>query len=283
MKSSGVLIEVLQKGVVVLEILADHPEGLSLHEIVAQTKMVKSSVWRLLDTWERLGYANRNPEGKHVLGVAAIELARKVARRHRLVELTHSLLAKLHEQTRESVYLGIYREGRVVLIDAIESTHALRVVVDLGEQCHLHASAQGRCVAAYLEPESLKDKLRSSGMRKLTSKTKVDPQTLAGRLEEVRREGLAINWEETVEGAVCLGAPVFAGRNGQVLGSLGLSIPVSRAAGTDLSRFASLMKEIAAEMSEALGGMSGEPDALSREMAVRIPAEIPAGRRAAKH
>jgi len=90
-----------------------------------------------LATWERLGYVTRLGAGSHQLGLAALELARKIGGRNRLTELSQSILRRLQSQTGESVYLGIYRKGRVILVNAFESRHPLRVVIDFGEQCHL--------------------------------------------------------------------------------------------------------------------------------------------------
>lgn len=264
-------IEVLCKGVRLLELLAGFPDGLPLHEIARKTRLAKSSAWRLLSTWEQTGYVTRIGAGDYALGLGAIALARKVGQRHRVVELSHGVLARVHRLTQESVYLALYRDGRVVLIDAIESTHALRVVVDLGEQCYLHASAQGRAVAAFLQPEALAEHLRAAGMRRVNERTDTSPEVLAARLAEARELGYAVNLEETVQGAVCVGVPFFAGPDGGVLGSIGLSVPVARVNSETIPRCVQVLREAAAGLDQILAGMGVEPDALSRGSAQLLP------------
>ncbi|MBC8165204.1 MAG: IclR family transcriptional regulator [Bryobacteraceae bacterium] len=257
-------VEVLQRGIRILEVLAEHPQGVTLSSLAAETGLPKSSVHRLLATWEQLRYVVRLGGGIYQLGLAALELTRKVSGRNHLTQLTQSQLRRLQSQTGESVYLALYRNGRVILVDAVESSHPLRVVVDLGERCFLHASAQGLCVAAWLEPDRLRELLQQQGTPRLTPKTDTDPATLKRRLLEVRERGYAINFEQTVEGSICLGAPLFAGREGAVLGSVGLSIPTPRASPERVTKCVELLTNAARELTELMADLVPEPDAVPR-------------------
>lgn len=255
------VVEVLQKGVAILGILAEAPAGLTLAELTAASGQAKSSAHRLLRTWEALGFVERSRGGGYQLGLAALELARKMGRRSRLVEVSRQTLLQIQRVTGESVYLAVYRSGRVVLIDAIEGVHPLRVVVDLGEQCYLHASAQGRAIAAYLDPEALAAILASTGLERITPKTNTDPAALEQSLDECRRLGYSINWEETVEGSVCIGVPCFAGADGPVIASIGISVPVSRANETHRALCTETAVAAARNLSRALIDIPAEPEA----------------------
>jgi DNA-binding IclR family transcriptional regulator len=202
--------------------------GLSLQNVAGALKLPKSSTHRLLTTWTQLGYVERLSSGRFRLGFRIVELGRRLARGTSIVERARSALIQLHQQFDESVYLGLYRGGKVILVDAIESTKPLRVAVDLGEKCWLHASAQGRCVAAWLSEQRLEE-LLAAGLPKITRHTIQDRARLSDILASIRANGYCINLEETVEGSVCLGAPYFAGCDGPVLGSLGIAIPSSSA------------------------------------------------------
>ena len=257
-------VEVLSRAVRLLEVLAEAPQGAALHQLSRETGLAKSSAHRLLSHWERLGYVMRTGSGLYQLGLAALELARKVNKRNRLVELSHTLLRRLQSETGESVYLGIYRKGRVILVDGVESFHALRVVVDLGEQCYLHASAQGRAVAAWLQPERVRELIREHGLPKVTAKTQVAPGLFERRIAEAREFGYVINWEETVEGSVCTAAPFFAGKEGAVLGSIGISIPTPRAVEQHVQKCLQSLVRTTDELTATLGEITPEPDARAR-------------------
>lgn len=257
-------IAVVSKATAVLELLAGHPGDLSLHEISKRLALPKSSAYRLLITWEKLGYVERNRlSGNYRLGFRTIELSRKVAGQNRIAERSRAMLADLHERFRESVYLGIYRYGRVIMVDVLPSPQAVRVVADLGEQCYLHASALGTSVAAYLREEKLREILSRTGMPKLTRNTNVSISRLCVNLAEIRRRGYAINHEETVEGAICIGAPFFAG-DSAVLGAAAISIPVCRATGTLRKAVSAALIHAVSKLSAQLAGFGVEPDTLPR-------------------
>lgn len=257
------LADVLTKAMKILTLLADFPCGLSLADITRRTAIPKTAAHRLLITWEHLGYVQHHRSGHFLLGSSAHDLSRKVSRRNLVADTARPLLERLQRGTGESVFVALYRAGSVMLIDGLESQHPLRVVVDLGSPCYLHASAQGRAVAAYLEPSRLAELILSNGLQKITAATRTEPSIFMERLAEVRRYGYAINWEETVEGSVCLGAPFFAGVGGPVLGSLGVSIPVNRATEAHLQVSVGILKTVTRCLSEMLVEVAAEPDASS--------------------
>src|SRR5262245_41759911 len=74
MKSDPPMVEVMEKAVRVLELLAVYPQGATLQLITSETGIPKSSVHRLLTTWERLRYVTRLGGGCYQLGLAALEL-----------------------------------------------------------------------------------------------------------------------------------------------------------------------------------------------------------------
>jgi len=262
-------VEVIEKATRILEALADAPDGLSLQALATQTGLAKSTAHRLLGTWGDLGYVSRTSSGGYAAGIAVLELARKLVRRSRVAEIGREILRQLQRSTGESVYLGVYRDGKVVLLDGVEGSHPLRVVCDLGEQCYLHASAQGRAVAAYLDKASLRALLRTQGLPALTPKTLTDSRLILQRIAEDRDRGYSLNIEETVLGALCLGVPFFAGQHGSVVGSLGISIPLPRASASNVANCLNLLLASAQQLTTALLDFPVEPEALPR-----TPAEL---------
>lgn len=255
-------VEAIEKAMRVLEALASAQEGLGLQALTQTTGIAKTTVHRLLATWIELGYVSRTASGGYALGFAVLELSRKIVRRSRVAEVGREVLRRLQHATGESVYLGVYRDGKVVLLDGLEAPHALRVVCDLGERCYLHASAQGRAVAAHLEEKALQRRLREQGLLPITSRTVTDRALVLRRIAEDRQRGYSINWEETVEGAVCLGVPFFAGTEGAVVGSLGLSIPLPRATEDHIALCLGEMKARALSLTEGLPDFPTEAEAL---------------------
>jgi DNA-binding IclR family transcriptional regulator len=266
------LIEVLAKGTRILEALSKRPAGMTLHELSGSLGLAKSSAHRLLSAWIQLGYIERAEKQRFRLGFKIIELGARLNRQSSIVERSRAVLSHFHQTIDESVYLGVYHDGDVILVDAIESTKALRVCVDIGEKCWLHASAQGRCVAAWLSEARIQDIL-SGELQRITRHTNQNPDKLTEIFEKVRQQGYAVNYEETVEGAVCLGAPFFAGTDGPVLGAIGTSIPISRCDTPLLESTSILITHAADELTERLAGFPVEPDTRDRQHVISTQAE----------
>lgn len=262
--------DVLQRATAVLDVLADSPGGISFEEIATAAGFGKSSCRRILESWEALGFAAGSDSGEFRPGPAAVALARKLGRRDRVVEASRKVLERVQQATGESVHLAVYRGGRVVLVDGVESGQAVRVVFAAGEECPLYASAMGRAVAAFLDPARLDGLLEESGgLRPLTPHTSTSRDVLRRRLQQCRSTGHSINWEEMVEGAVCVGVPYFSGVEGAVLGALGVSIPVFRAKEEYVRQCVETAVGACQELSVLMAGVAAEPEAMGREPLVR--------------
>jgi DNA-binding IclR family transcriptional regulator len=110
-------------------------------------------------------------------------------------------------------------------------------------------------------------------LRPITSQTNTDWSVFQSRLQQCRDRGYAVNEGETVEGAVCLGAPIFAGEKGPILGSVGISTPVFRASQEIRQEQIQLLLDAAFQMSRALDGLPTEPGAVSASST--LPRSVP--------
>ncbi len=221
-------IALVEKVIRVVEALKEDPKGLPLQEIVSRTGYVKSSAHRILLSLKKLGYVEQeNAGGNYRLGLQFLFLARTLAAKTDLVDIGRSYLHKLVAEFNETAYLAILRGERSMFVDAVEAERDLRVAGPLFAEVHLHATAAGKAMAAFL-PEGQRDALlQSEQFVALTSHTKTIPCEVAEDWERVRSEGYAINDEETIPGAVFLAAPVFDSR-ARVCASISVGMPKAR-------------------------------------------------------
>ena len=221
-------IELVEKTLNVLEALADGEAGSTLATLASRTGLVKSSTFRILYTLKELGYVDQNgPNGPYRLTLKALALARRAAIRPTLINVARPHLVRLRDRLQESVWLAEWRRREVVLADVAEAAHKLRLSLDLGDACPLHASALGKAVAAHLSPEQLKGVLGDAPLPRYTARTLTSRFRLGQELERVRRQGFAMNEEETIEGALLAGAPVFDAQR-RVCAAVSVSCPTAR-------------------------------------------------------
>jgi DNA-binding IclR family transcriptional regulator len=221
-------IDLTVKTMSVLESLVESAEGASLKDIAARVGLIKSSVFRILFTLKEIGYVEQVGEsGRYRLTSKTTGLVRRSSERMTLSRLARPHLAKLRDRLQESAWLAEQRRHGIVLIDALEVSHPLKLSFNVGDLCPIHATALGKAIAAYLPAKQVDALLPKGKLPKLTSRTLVRRSQLKAELLGVRRRGYAINDEETIKGAILVGAPLFDS-GGKVFAGISVSAPTAR-------------------------------------------------------
>lgn len=221
-------IELVIKTIAVLESLATTEHGKTLRDIAAEVGLVKSSVFRILFTLKEAGYVEQ-PEsnGSYRLTLRTAGLARRNTTRLGLTDFARPHLTRLRDSLDESVALAERRQLSVVLVDVLETSHPLRLTFHIGDDCPIHATAMGKAVAAFLSAAELSHLLKGRSLAQYTTRTKTRRLHLKAELAQARKNGYALNDEETVAGALLIGAPLFDS-TGKVCGALSVNTPTVR-------------------------------------------------------
>jgi DNA-binding IclR family transcriptional regulator len=221
-------IELVEKTLRVLESLSESEAGITLGELAARVGLVKSSVFRILFTLNKLGYVEKvGPEGVYASTQRLLTLALKPVRRPSLVSIARPRLQEMCAKLRESAWLAEWRNGAVIMIDVAESSHALQLALNVGDRCPLHASALGKAIAAHLSRAELELALGKDRLARYTDRSVSSRKALLAQLAAVRRDGYGINDEETIRGALAIGAPVFDS-TGRAFAALSVTAPTAR-------------------------------------------------------
>jgi IclR family acetate operon transcriptional repressor len=221
-------IDLTVKTMSVLESLVESPEGASLKDIAARVSLIKSSVFRILFTLKELGYVEQvNESGRYRLTFKTAGLVRRSIEHLTLSKLARSYLVDLRDRLQESAWLAERRRHGIILIDVVEASHPLKLAFDVGDLCPVHATALGKAIAAFLPSDQVDALLPKGKLPKLTSHTLTSRAELKAELARVRQHGYAINAEETIEGAILVGAPVFDSQ-GKVFAGISVSVPTAR-------------------------------------------------------
>ena len=117
------------------------------------------------------------------------------------------------------------RPSELAVLDGVEMTYLarhdgqqpVRLTSQIGRRLPATVTATGRAALASLDPRDLEQQLRGSAIRRSSPPVRTAPSTsLRADLIEVRRRGYAMDGEETVEGVVCFGVMIRAGRRARV-------------------------------------------------------------------
>jgi IclR family acetate operon transcriptional repressor len=146
----------------------------------------------------------------------------------------------LRDRCGETVNLGVLMGDDVLYLAVLPSDHALRMASSIGDREAAHLTSIGRAMLANM-PEA-------GGWKGRTAEA----------IEFAQRNGYALDDEEFMRGARCVGAPVRDAA-GQVRWGLSISGPVSRLVDERLPALGALVIQAAQDISRRLG-YNGSPN-----------------------
>lgn len=236
-----------------LEIFTEYREGdLSLDEITRSTGLPKSTSFRLVSSLEKCGYLVQDQaSGRYSLGERFFSLANSSLPYQRLILIVKPYLNSLMLTFTESVNLGVYDDGKVAHIFAIDSPKPYRVSATIGNRAYLHCTGMGKALAAYLSLEELHSVVVRFGLPQHTQHTITTEEALIDELAQIRKTGISHDRQEDIEGVQCFAAPIF-GADGKPVASMSLSGPVVRMKPQEHAMTAAV-RETARRISYALG------------------------------
>lgn len=242
-------IQVIERMMKILDVLANHPDPLPLKQLALETGLHPSTAHRILGAMSQSGFVERAEGGVYGLGIRLLELGSLVKSRISLRDTAMPAMLRLHASTGESVNLGIRAGDEIIYVDRTSSGRSsVRVVHIVGARAPLHTTATGKLFLVEDGPEQVRDYARRTGLPASTPASLTTLEGLEKELERVRRHGVAFDLDEVETGVRCLAAGI-RDNNGELVAGLSLSTPSER---FDPER-AALVRETADEISRALG------------------------------
>ena len=144
--------QTLDRGLRALEVLAEHPDGLSVSELAASLDTHRAGVYRLLGSLGDHHLVRRDDEGRFTLAPGLIELAAGV--RPRLQEVADPVLQRLADQLRATAALTI-RDGDEAVVAMVVPPREPRMHLTYrpGMRHPLTRGAPGHVLLAAMPPE----------------------------------------------------------------------------------------------------------------------------------
>jgi DNA-binding IclR family transcriptional regulator len=269
------------KGLKMLEALAFNDGPCALTDMAKHCGVTKSNAHRLLKTLEECRYVRQDPKTRAYEPTLRLwELGMRVFNRLdlRLVAAPH--LRALARTTKESVHLSIFDDGEVIYLDKIDSVHAVRAYIGIGDRAPAYCTATGKAVLAFMPEEVIERTCRD--LKRFTTKTTVDPRKLMAELARIRERGYAVTLGEWRGGVLGIAAPIRSS-SGVVVAGIGIAGPEDRMREADSEAQAAAVLKAAAGISRDLG-FGAASDGAGDDEAAENPAasgRAPARRRSA--
>jgi DNA-binding IclR family transcriptional regulator len=247
-EGAGTLI----KGLKILQLLGDYPDGIRFTDLVAEAGLAPSTTHRILAPLENEGFIEFEESTRlYFLGLRVFELSQKVSRVSSAAEIARPVMRELADHTGWTITLNILDRDHMVVLERVDPPSKVHVGTDIGTRETLYSTSTGKVLLASLNQAERKTVLDVLKLKPLTKRTIASRRELEREIEEVAKRGFAIADEENEDNVRAL-AVLVPSTGGQRC-ALAMAAPAFVASRETLIQKMPRLRTAAAEIASRLG------------------------------
>jgi DNA-binding IclR family transcriptional regulator len=224
----------------------------TLTELSEHLDLPKSTLHRFLCSLEAHGILRQDEESKRWhLGYRLFVWGCLAEKSTALHDVARPIMHQLTAETGETTLLTVYHAQEVICVEKVESSHSVRLALDVGARHPPHAGASSKVLMAFLPEDEIQTIVQNQGLPWLCTNTITDRDELNAELERIRAQGYAQSVEETDEGAWGVATPI-RGWNGEVVAAIGVAGPIPRFGDELAQEYVARCEQAARRISSAL-------------------------------
>jgi DNA-binding IclR family transcriptional regulator len=207
----------LEKGLEIIELLAQAEEPLSTRAIADRLGRSKGEIFRMVFVLVERGYLLRDPVTDELkLSNRLFELGMRTPRSRQLVEVAAPAMEHLSERIGQSSHLVVVNRGETVVIAAAVGGADLSFTLRLGYRRSALEATSGQIILAFQDRDRrarmIDDALESADLA-------VDRSEFEARLDAIAARGHLVAQSHDVVGVTDIGAPIL-GRHGRAMAAI---------------------------------------------------------------
>jgi len=215
---------------------------LSASEIAEKIRIPKPTAYRLLATLAYCGFVEQNPTtGKYRTGPELYILGSLYLSTTDIPKAAEPVVKTLNDLTHETVNVGIFDKGHVIMVMKEDSTYAFRFSRHVGTLLPAHASGMGKAFLSELTEAELDSLYPEEKLLPRTLKTIATKTELKRDLQEIRKTCVSFNREGGHEGIESIGSTI-RNASGRVVAAMSISVPIVRMNQGTRERLATLVR-----------------------------------------
>ena len=216
-------VAAVRRALRLLEAVGAHGSGATAHQLAREAGLPPVTVSEMLPGLARDGFVTKLGDGTYVLADTGTAPGPDHTG-HELLKRVRPVLAALRNDLSAAVYLTLYEEGEIRVLEIVDSARTPRVDLWVGFEDAGHATALGKSVLRELNQEARADYLSRHSLNGLTPRTITHREELIQQLD-ASAAPLVMDREEYTRGTTCVAVPVYSGDQ---VGSLGISFRSDR-------------------------------------------------------
>lgn len=188
-----------------LELIASKDAFVTLQGLVEETGAPKPTVHRMLRQLEQGGLLIRQSDGRHYgSGARLRSLAENILLNATQYGARHAALRNLMDETGESCSVTALSGNEIICLDRVDTAEPLRFVQEPGTRMPVHCTASGKMILSQMSLGQRRKLLGNIPPARYTELTISDIAALEMELQDVRRNGYAVDNGEFVSGLICV-------------------------------------------------------------------------------
>ena len=214
----------LARSLDIMDVVSAHPSGATMSEVAQALEIPAPTVYRMMRNLTELGYLRG--EGRHSryrLGQRFLRQYHNAASTRNLINAVRPSLRHLAATLDDVVYLNaLVRDDIKAVCAEFPDTRSARAMVMPGDLFPIHATASGKVLCAYQEPEQQNRMMDSVEFTPYMENTIADRAQLEVELLQVKSQAYGLSDEEIEEGVFAVSVPIAIEGRG-VIYSLGVN------------------------------------------------------------
>jgi len=208
MKANFKRVPAVDKTFAILELVANSKEPLGISEITRALDFNKSTVFNIIHTLTDLEILKQAPDNKFGLGIQFYLLSKASRNGSQIISTIHPYLERINQKTNLSVFLGIRSGLHAVIMDKVDAAYDIKISAEIGMRLPLLAGAGGKAILSQMSDDEIDRILSKNVLRQFTRHSSIDKIKYKNMLKKARREGIAFDKEEYIEGIRALAVPL---------------------------------------------------------------------------
>ena len=233
----------LGKAMAVLDIVVSSAAPMRFTDILDVAGQPRGTLHRQLSHLVEEGLLSLRADLTYEPGLRLLKFAARAWAGNEFRAIATPYLKTLHEETGETVHLGVLRGTEVVYLDKVESRQTVRMQSQIGNASPVYCTGLGKAALSALPRETLKEVVDGLVFRGFTQNTHRDAASLLADLDEARRLGYAFDREEHEAEIHCVAAAIPAG---SFTGGVSVTGPAYRVTMEQLEGWGPSVRRIAA-------------------------------------
>lgn len=236
-------VQSIERMIQIIECFTPSKSELSIKDIVAETELHKSTIFRILSTLEKHNYIKKdNDTHKYGIGINFFKIGSIAQDTFDIRKIALPYMKKLNVDTQEAISLNIIDNNQRLCIEKIDSPRTIVNFVNIGHSNPLHIGASGKCLLANWSGEKQNQYIDNLPL------DENEIESLRIGLRTIREDGYFVSRNERHQGSFGISFPLFK-YDSEILAS----ITITGSNHTFEEKYIDILKTISAQINANLG------------------------------